>query len=139
MTKARNSNNMFDPVQVEVMWNRLITNLEEQAKTLIRTSFSNILSDAGDLSAGLFDSHGNMIAQANTGTPGHINTMALGVRHFLDKFPSERLNPGDVLIGNNPYEISGHLLDVTIVTPVFNDDNLIGYFASTCHVTDIGG
>ncbi|SDJ13743.1 N-methylhydantoinase B [Natribacillus halophilus] len=130
---------MFDPVQVEVMWNRLITNLEEQAKTLIRTSFSNILSDAGDLSAGLFDSRGNMIAQANTGTPGHINTMALGVRHFLEKFPRERLGQGDVLIGNNPYEISGHLLDVTIVTPVFYDANLIGYFASTCHVTDIGG
>ncbi|QQK77749.1 hydantoinase B/oxoprolinase family protein [Salicibibacter cibarius] len=130
---------MFDPVQVEVMWNRLITNLEEQAKTLIRTSFSNILSDAGDLSAGLFDSHGNMIAQANTGTPGHINTMALGVKHFLEEFPSERLKHGDVLIGNNPYEISGHLLDVTIVTPAFYDANLIGYFASTCHVTDIGG
>ncbi|AXF56748.1 hydantoinase B/oxoprolinase family protein [Salicibibacter kimchii] len=139
ITKTESNKNMFDPVQVEVMWNRLITNLEEQAKTLIRTSFSNILSDAGDLSAGLFDSHGNMIAQANTGTPGHINTMALGVKHFMEKFPSERLNHGDVLIGNNPYEISGHLLDVTIVTPVFYDANLIGYFASTCHVTDIGG
>lgn len=135
-TKAKT---MFDPVQIEVIWNRLVTNLEEQAKTLIRTSFSTILSDSEDLSAGLFDSQGNMMAQANTGTPGHINTMALGVRHFIEKFPKSSLEQGDVLISNNAYEISGHLLDITIVTPVFYKNNLIAYFASTCHVTDIGG
>ncbi|MGP7817924.1 hydantoinase B/oxoprolinase family protein [Niallia sp. 01092] len=136
---ANLQNSTFNPVQVEIMWNRLITILEEQAKTLIRTSFTSILADSEDLSAGLFDSRGNMIAQANTGTPGHINSMALGVKHFLDKFPPESLHPGDVLIGNNAYEISGHLLDVTIVTPAFYKDKLIGYFASTCHVADIGG
>lgn len=139
MSIETETNTMFDPVEIEVIWSRLITNLEEQAKTLIRTSFSTILSDSEDLSAGLFDSQGNMIAQANTGTPGHINTMALGVRHFMEKFPASSLEPGDVLMSNNAYEISGHLLDVTIVTPVFYKDNLIGYFASTCHVTDIGG
>ncbi|MEH7342430.1 hydantoinase B/oxoprolinase family protein [Bacillus sp. JJ1532] len=139
MTKTATKDSMFDSVQVEVLWNRLITNLEEQAKTLIRTSFSNLLSDAEDLSCGLFDSKGNMIAQANTGTPGHINTMALGIRHFIEHFPPESLQPGDVLISNNPYEISGHLLDVTVVTPVFLSDHLIGYFASVCHVPDIGG
>lgn len=129
----------FDPVQIEIMWNRLITNLEEQATTLIRTSFSNILSDSGDLSAALFDSKGNMIAQANTGTPGHINSLALAVRHFMEQHPEDSLQPGDVLIGNNAYEISGHLLDVTIVTPIFYNDRLIGYIGSTCHVTDMGG
>src|SRR5699024_4973770 len=129
----------FDPVQIEVIWNRLITILEEQAKTLIRTSFSNILSDSEDLSAGLFDSQGNMITQANAGTPGHINTMALGVRHFIGKYPETSLEQGDVLIGNNAYEICGHLLDVTIVTPVFYQHKLIAYFASSSHVCHIGG
>src|SRR5699024_9703538 len=108
-------------------------------KTLIRTSFSNILSDSEDLSAGLFDSQGNMITEANTGTPGHINTMALGVRHFIDKYPETSLEQGVVLIRNNAYELSRHLLDVTIVTPVFYHHKLIAYFASTCHVSDIGG
>jgi len=130
---------MFDSVQIKIMWNRLITILEEQAKTLIRTSFTSILADSEDLSAGLFDTKGNMIAQANTGTPGHINTMAIGVKHFLEKFPPHSLKPGDVLIGNNAYEISGHLLDLTIVTPVFYHDDLVGFFASTCHTADIGG
>lgn len=137
--KGTISTGAFDPVQLEIIWNRLITILEEQAKTLIRTSFTNILADAGDLSAGLFDRRGNMIAQANTGTPGHINSMALGVRHFLHRIPEDSIVPGDVFIGNNPYEISGHLLDVTIVTPAFYKDKLIGYVASTCHVLDIGG
>ncbi|GAJ97448.1 hydantoinase B/oxoprolinase family protein [Geomicrobium sp. JCM 19055] len=130
---------VFDPIQLEVIWNRLVTLLEEQAKTLIRTSFTSILSDANDLSAGLFNQAGDMIAQANTGTPGHINSMATGVRHFLKNVDTTKLKDGDVLIGNNPYEISGHLLDVTIVTPVFYKESLIGYFASTCHVSDVGG
>src|SRR5699024_5588934 len=128
----------FDPVQIEVIWNRLITILEEQAKTLIRTSFSNILSDSEDLSAGLFDSQGNMITQANTGTPGHINTMASGVRHFIDKYPETSLQPVDVLIGNTAYDISWNLLDVKIVTLVFYHHKLIAYFASTCDVSYIG-
>ncbi|GAK02504.1 N-methylhydantoinase B [Geomicrobium sp. JCM 19037] len=134
-----NPQHAFDPIQLEVIWNRLVTLLEEQAKTLIRTSFTSILSDANDLSAGLFNKQGDMIAQANTGTPGHINSMATGVRHFLKNVDTETLKQGDVLIGNNPYEISGHLLDVTIVTPVFFNNDLIGYFASTCHVSDVGG
>src|SRR5690625_4207318 len=129
----------MDAVLLEIIWNRMITNLEEQAKTLIRTSFSSIVTDSEDLSAGLFDSKGNMIAQANTGTPGHINSMALGVKHFLNKYPKDSLRPGDVLIGNNAYEISGHQLDITVVTPAFFGKKLIGYVASTCHVVDIGG
>ncbi|QQK77945.1 hydantoinase B/oxoprolinase family protein [Salicibibacter cibarius] len=130
---------MVDPIQLEVLWNRLVTLLEEQAKTLIRTSFTSILSDANDLSAGLFNKNGDMIAQAQTGTPGHINSMATGVRYFLKNIPTETLREGDVLIGNNPYEISGHLLDITIVTPVFLKGQFIGYVASTCHVADVGG
>lgn len=130
---------MFNPIQVEIIWNRLISLLEEQAQTLIRTSFTSILADSEDLSAGLFNSKGDMIAQADTGTPGHINSMALGVRRFLEKFPPHTLHEGDVLISNNPYEISGHLLDITIVTPAFKNKKLVGFFASTCHAADIGG
>ncbi|RYL92754.1 hydantoinase B/oxoprolinase family protein [Sporolactobacillus sp. THM7-4] len=130
---------VLNSVKVKIIWDRLISVLEEQAKTLIRTSFTSILSDSEDLSAGLFNSKGEMIAQANTGTPGHINSMAIGVKHFLEHNPPETLRPGDVLLGNNPYEISGHLLDLTVVTPAFIYGKLVGYFASTCHCADIGG
>jgi N-methylhydantoinase B/oxoprolinase/acetone carboxylase alpha subunit len=125
-------------VDVQIVWDRLITIVEEQARTLIRTAFSSTLSEGADLSAGVFDTQGNMLAQAVTGTPGHINCMATGVGEFLERFGPANLADGDVLIGNDPYAISGHLLDVTLVTPVFAD-SLVAYVASTCHAVDMGG
>lgn len=131
----------FDPVRLEVMWNRLISVVNEQATALMRTSFTSIVREAGDLSAGVFDVRGNMIAQAVTGTPGHINAMATCIHHFLAVFPADSLRPGDVLITNDPQKTSGHLHDFTVITPVFRDPDalLVGYFGNTCHVLDIGG
>ena len=74
----------LDPIKVEVLWNRLKGIVNEQATVLMRTAFTNILSDAGDLAAGLFDHRGLMVAQAMIGTPGHVNTMATGMQHFID-------------------------------------------------------
>ena len=129
----------FDPVTLEVCWNRLIGVVNEQATALQRTSFTSIVREAGDLSAGVFDRRGLMVAQAVTGTPGHINSMALAMKHFLAAYPLETLAPGDVLITNDPWKTSGHLNDVTICTPVFHGDDLVAFFASTCHTADIGG
>lgn len=129
----------IDPIQLEVMWNRLISVVNEQATALMRTSFTSIVREAGDLSAGVFDVRGNMIAQAVTGTPGHINAMATCIRHFLAVYPPHELRPGDVLITNDPQKTSGHLHDFTVITPVFRGDDLVGFFGNTCHVLDIGG
>ena len=129
----------FDPVKLEIIWNRLIAVVNEQATALMRTSFTTIVREAGDLSAGVFDTRGYMIAQAVTGTPGHINAMATCIHHFLAVFPAESLAPGDVLITNDPQKTSGHLHDFTVITPVFRGGRLVGYFGNTCHVLDIGG
>jgi N-methylhydantoinase B len=129
----------FDPVTLEVCWNRLIGVVNEQATALQRTSFTSIVREAGDLSAGVFDRRGLMVAQAVTGTPGHINSMALAMKHFLAAYPLETLTPGDVLITNDPWKTSGHLNDVTICNPVYRGDDLVAFFASTCHTADIGG
>ena len=75
-------------IQRQVMWNRLIAVVEEQAQTMIRTAFSTTVREAGDLSAGIFDLQGRMLAQAVTGTPGHVNSMMESVGHFLAKFPA---------------------------------------------------
>src|SRR2546425_1903916 len=80
-----------------------------------------------------------MVAQAVTGTPGHINSMALAVKHILAACPIETLRPGDVLITNDPWKTSAHLNDVTICSPVFRGDDCVAFFASTCHTADIGG
>lgn len=129
----------FDAIQLEVMWNRLIAVVNEQAKALMRTSFTSIVREAGDLSAGVFDERGYMLAQAVTGTPGHINAMATCIHHFLAAYPPETIKPGDVLITNDPQMTSGHLHDITVITPAFHRDRLVGFFGNCCHVLDIGG
>ncbi|MSQ49854.1 MAG: hydantoinase B/oxoprolinase family protein, partial [Betaproteobacteria bacterium] len=103
----------------QILWNRLIAVVEEQANVLLKTAFGVITREAGDLSAGVYDSKGRMLAQAVTGTPGHVNTMARAVAHFLDRFPAESLKPGDVLVTNDPWMGTGHLFDFVTVTPAF--------------------
>lgn len=129
----------LDPITLEVMWNRLIAVVNEQATALMRTSFTTIVRESGDLSAGVFDTRGNMIAQAVTGTPGHINAMATCIHHFLAVYPADTLRAGDVLITNDPQKTSGHLHDFTVITPIFQGTRLVGFFGNTCHVLDIGG
>lgn len=131
----------LDPIRLEVLWNRLVSVVEEQARALMRTSFTSVVRESGDLSAGVFDSRGRMVAQAITGTPGHINTMATSVHHFLSEIPSDTLEPGDVMITNNPQQTAGHLNDFTVMTPIFreSDRKLVAFFGSTCHALDVGG
>ncbi|XWN29593.1 MAG: hydantoinase B/oxoprolinase family protein [Devosia sp.] len=126
-------------IRLQVMWNRLIAIVEEQARTLVRAAFSPAVREGGDLSAGVFDTKGRMLAQAITGTPGHVNTMATAVVHFLDRFPTQTMSPGDVFITNDPWLASGHLHDVTIVSPAFHDGRVVGLFAATVHIVDVGG
>lgn len=126
-------------VAYQVMWNRLISVVEEQAQALIRTSFSTSVREAGDLSAGVYNEKGEMLAQAVTGTPGHVNAMAESVKHFLRIFPADTLRDGDVLLTNDPWKGTGHLFDMTMVSPVFHAGRLVALFASTLHVIDIGG
>ncbi|MDQ6601870.1 MAG: hydantoinase B/oxoprolinase family protein [Chloroflexota bacterium] len=130
----------IDPITLEVLWNRLIAVVNEQATALMRTSFTTVVRESGDLSAGVFDPRGYMIAQAVTGTPGHINSMATCIHHFLAVYPADSLQPGDVLITNDPQKTSGQLHDFTVISPIFDDEGtLIAYFGSTCHAIDIGG
>src|SRR5579863_4357412 len=131
--------NKIDPITLEVLWNRLLSVVNEQQVTLMRTAFSTVVRESQDLACGVFDTHGYMIAQSLTGTPGHINAMATGVRHFLREYPPQTLQPGDVLITNDPWQTAGQINDMTVLTPVFKDGRLIAYFASTCHAPDIGG
>lgn len=126
-------------VRDQVIWDRLIAIVEEQAQALIRTAFSTTVREAGDLSAGVFDLRGRMLAQAVTGTPGHVNAMAASVPRFLEKFPPRRMADGDVYVTNDPWLGTGHLFDFTAVTPVFRGGAPVALFASTVHVVDIGG
>jgi N-methylhydantoinase B len=132
-------NEALKRIHMQVMWNRLIAVVEEQAQALLRTAFGAITREAGDLSAGVYDTGGRMLAQAVTGTPGHVNTMAAAVQHFLDRYPIATMRPGDVFVTNDPWLGTGHLFDYVMVTPVFRGERPVGLFASTCHTPDVGG
>jgi N-methylhydantoinase B len=151
----------LDPIVLEVLWNRLLSVTNEQQAALMRTAFSTVVRESQDLACGVFDTGGNMIAQSETGTPGHINAMATCMRHFRRELPPETLEPGDVLITNDPWFTAGQINDITIVTPIFRNPSpsrdrdgatveplahsggpappLVAYFANTCHMADIGG
>ena len=132
-------NSALDKIRTQIIWDRLLAVVEEQAQTLVRTAFSTSTREAGDLSAGFFDQRGRMVAQAVTGTPGHVNAMAASVGFFMDKFPLDTMCEGDVYVTNDPWLGTGHLHDFTVVTPAFYQGIAIGTFACTSHVVDVGG
>ena len=139
MTLVETADAGFDPIQLEILWQSLISTVNEQARALQRSAFSPIVREAGDLANAVFDRRGRMVAQAVTGTPGHINSLAIGASKMLDEYPVETIEPGDVLITNDPYKTAGQLLDVTVLVPAWRNGQIIAFFGSTIHHTDVGG
>jgi len=129
----------MDAIELEVLWGSLVSTVNEQAKALQRAAFSPIVREAGDLANALFDRRGRMVAQAVTGTPGHINSLAVAAGAMLEEYPLDALDHGDVLITNDPYKTAGQLLDVTVLVPAWRRGRIIGFFGSTIHHTDVGG
>lgn len=123
----------------QVMWNRLLAVVDEQGQALIRAAFSPIVRECGDISAGIFDARGRMLAQAVTGTPGHINTMAEAVKTLRDRFALHDMKPGDIYLTNDPWIASGHLNDFLLMMPVFHKGAVVGFTSCTSHLVDLGG
>jgi len=129
----------FTTTRLQVMWNRLLAIVEEQGQALIRSAFSPIVRECGDISAGIFDLQGRMLAQAVTGTPGHINTMAEAVRILRARFALQDMAPGDIYMTNDPWIASGHLNDFLLLMPVFRGAEVVGFTSCTSHLVDLGG
>lgn len=129
----------MDGVELQILWSNLTGIVSEQARALQRIAFSPIVREAGDLANGLFDLRARMVAQAVTGTPGHINSLAAAAANLLKHADVDALRPGDVLITNDPWMSAGHFFDITVLSPIFRGSRLIGYAGSTIHHTDIGG
>ncbi|WP_299154490.1 hydantoinase B/oxoprolinase family protein [uncultured Tateyamaria sp.] len=126
-------------LDLQVMWDRLLAAVEEQGQVLIRTAFSPIVRECGDISAGIFDPDGDMLAQAVTGTPGHINTMAETVKLMLPHLDVGAMRPGDVYCTNDPWIGAGHLNDIALIAPIILGGALVAFTACTSHVYDLGG
>ncbi len=128
-----------DPIGLEIMWSRLINIVEECWLTVWRTAFSLIIGEAQDFGCELVDARGNSLAHSPRAMPVFNLTLPRAVRAMLERFPVETLEPGDVLVTNDPWICAGHLFDVAIVTPVFRGGTVVALLGTIGHVTDIGG
>jgi N-methylhydantoinase B len=129
----------FDIVELEMIWTRMISIVDEAAKVIVRTSFSTLANEANDFACVLTDARGLSLAQNSGSIPSFIGTLPATVRHFLAKFGADGLFPGDVLVTNDPWMGTGHLNDISVVRPIFLDGTLVAFAATTSHVPDIGG
>jgi N-methylhydantoinase B len=129
----------FDPITLELMWSRLISIAQEQARALVQASFTSAVAEMEDMASGIYDSHGNIIAQGVTGTQGVLIGLTRGIKPMLAKYPPVRLEPGDVLISNDPWLFSGHKYDISIAAPVFLEGHFVGMTGTISHGADIGG
>src|SRR5258708_36317172 len=128
----------MDGVELEILWSNLIGIVPERARALQRMALSPVVREAGDLACAWSDRRGRMVAQANTGTPGHINSLAIAGAHLVRIF-ANNLKPGDVVTTNDPWMSAGHFFDITVLSPIFDGDRILAYIGSTIHHTDIGG
>lgn len=129
----------MDAFRTEIFWSRLGAAVDEAAIALIRTAFSGVVRDNRDFACGLFDAKARLLAQDSLGTPGLSGSLPGAMKHFLAAHPPETLAPGDVLITNDPWKVSGHLNDLTVLTPFFVNDRVAGYAMCIAHLIDIGG
>jgi N-methylhydantoinase B/oxoprolinase/acetone carboxylase alpha subunit len=129
----------FDPLTLEILWNRLITTADEMAAILIRTSFSTVVGAANDFGCEVMDARGRSLAHATRSMPVFNRTLPNVTRAFIEKFGLENMRPGDVFITNDPWLAAGHGYDIAVVTPFFRDRRVVGFAGSIANVSDIGG
>ncbi|MDI6809180.1 MAG: hydantoinase B/oxoprolinase family protein [Candidatus Eisenbacteria bacterium] len=129
----------MDPMRLEILWTRLTSMVDEAATALVRTAFSAIVRDANDYGCALFDAEYNLLAQSTFGTPGFLGALPIAMKIIGRTFPPEMLRPGDVLIANDPWICTGHLNDITVVTPIYFRGRPVAYSTCTAHEMDIGG
>lgn len=123
----------------QILWSRIVNIADEMAITLVRTAFSHVVRENQDYGCGIYDASGRMLAQSTQCTPGHIGAMPIVVKKMLEKYPAAELQPGDILITNDPWLGAGHTPDFFLATPVFRDDGLFGFAVNCAHHIDVGG
>jgi N-methylhydantoinase B len=126
-------------LQLGIVWRRLTGLMDEVAQTFVRTSFSVVVRENWDLACSLMDADGRVFAQSSRSIPSFLGTMPRTLQAMLQKHPQQSLEPGDVLISNDPWLGTGHLNDITMVRPIFRGRELVAFVGSTFHTVDIGG
>lgn len=129
---------VFDPIDLEILWNRLILVVDEAAYAIVRTSMSKVVTEGRDFGSLLLDAKGRLLA-ADVSVASKTGTISIAVKEVLKHFPAESLRPGDMVATNNPWWIMGHLNDIAIVAPLFHRGKLVAFAECMAHMADIGG
>jgi len=127
----------LDPISFEILKNSLISIAEEMGVVLRKSSFSPNIKERRDYSCALFNASGQLVAQAEH-IPVHLGAMPYSVQAVLKEFKDD-LAEGDDTILNDPYRGGTHLPDITMVSPIFFKENLVGFAANRAHHSDVGG
>lgn len=134
MSKTR-----LDPITFAVLRSGLVNAVAEMKGVVVRTAYSNLWKEAGDLSCGLLTSHGELAVQGSGDIPIHLASMPMSLGACLVRIPPAGLKPGDVLYQNDPYQGNNHLPDFIMAKPVFFNGRIVAYTAVRGHYVDVGG
>src|SRR4030095_7870308 len=129
----------LDAVSLEIAWKRLISITDQMAATLKRTSFSPLVREGNDFSCLLLGADASSAVQSSISGPSFLGTLPYTVQQMLGDISGGHIAPGDLVINNHPWIGTGHLLDVSVVTPIFDGPKLIAFLANAAHMADIGG
>ncbi len=129
----------FDAIELEILWQRLISILDEVDQIIVRTTFSTILSEGRDFACILTDRQGASLCQSVLSSPSFCVVLPRTARVLLERFPTDELQPGDVLATNDPWQGTGHLPDYILLIPVFREGQVIAFIGTVSHMSDVGG
>ena len=138
-SRGREMAQKFDPIRLEILWQRMLSIVDEADASVGRTAFSSLVRDGHDYCIAIVDKAGRELAESSGASPGLMGGMTRGVKKIVHMFPIESYKPGDVFIANDPWLLAGHLNDFVLVSPIFYRDNLVAFATSIFHHTDVGG
>ena len=125
------------PILMRVVGGAFAAIAKEMAGVLYRMSYSSIIRESEDLGAGIFDRHGNNLAESDS-TPMFMGAMPKIVKNVI-RILGDDIHEGDIILHNDPYGGATHSPDVAIVVPIFHGGELVGFAGASAHVLDIGG
>lgn len=138
-TVAEDAGDGLGPGDIEIVWRRLISFMDEAMTTMIRTAYSTTIRESRDLTVVLFDPRGRAVAECSSANASFIGTLPRSMQAFLKAHPVEAWRAGDCVITNDPWIGAGHLQDITMASPIFLEDELFGFALIAAHGPDIGG
>ncbi len=140
MEMSSPSATVFDPIALSILWARLISIVDEAGTTLQRTAFSTVTRESNDFAVVLMDREGRSLAQSSISVPSFLGVLPMLTRALLrDYFPAPDWGEGDAVLTNDPWLCAGHKPDIGIVSPIFHQNDLVGFIGTIAHSPDMGG